>query len=346
MKFEPRMPPGALARRSTSARWRVTLVRVFCAASFAAMPLWAGANDAYPDKPIKLMVGYPPGGGTDILARLIGPRLAAELGQPVVIENRTGATGTIAAGLVTKAPPDGYTLLLGTNASNALAPAVIASLSYNPRTDFAPVAMLAAVPQMISVAADSPFKTLGEFMAYAKANPEKLFYGTPGNGSAPHLAGRLFETTTGISLVHLPYRGAGHAITDMIGGRTHVSFESTSSSSALIKSGRIRAVAVAAPQRLPQFPDVPTTAQAGLQGYEVSVWFGLFAPKGTPDAVVQRLHAAVNRSLAPSEVQAQIANAMASGVWTPMEPQAFSNFVVSEVDRYMRIAKQAGLVQE
>lgn len=333
MTFELKLQPGALARR------------MLCTA-LALLPLWAQANDAYPDKPIKLMVGYPPGGGTDILARLIAPKLAAELGQPVVIENRTGATGTIAAGLVTKAPPDGYTLLLGTNASNALAPAVIASLSYNPRTDFAPVAMLASVPQMISVAADSPFKTLAEFMANARANPGKLFYGTPGNGSAPHLAGRLFETTTGITLMHVPYRGAGHAITDMIGGRTHVSFESASSSSALIKSGRIRALAVASPQRLPQFPDVPTTAQAGLQGYEVSVWFGLFAPKGTPDAVVKRLHAAVNRALAPSEVQAQIASTMASGVWTPMEPQAFSNFVVSEVDRYMRVAKQAGIVPE
>ncbi|WP_159588244.1 Bug family tripartite tricarboxylate transporter substrate binding protein [Hydrogenophaga sp. BPS33] len=346
MMFEHMNPPRARARASRSERGWAAARRLLCAAVVAVAPLWAGAQGAYPDKPIKLMVGYPPGGGTDILARLIGPKLAAELGQPVVIENRSGATGTIAAGLVAKAPPDGYTLLLGTNASNALAPAVIASLSYDPRSDFAPVAMLASVPQMISVAADSPFKTLGEFMAHAKANPGQLFYGTPGNGSAPHLAGRLFETTTGITLMHVPYRGAGHAITDMIGGRTHVSFESASSSSALIRSGRIRALAVAAPQRLPQFPDVPTTSQAGLQGYEVSVWFGLFAPKGTPQAIVRRLHTAVNRALAPSDVQAQIANAMASGVWTPMEPREFSGFVVSEVDRYMRVAKQAGIVPE
>ena len=319
---------------------------LLCVLAVCAVHAPAIASDDYPSRPIKMMVGYPPGGGTDIVARLIGPRLAQELGQPVLIENRTGATGTIAAGMVAKAPPDGYTLLLGTNASNALAPSVIASLPYDPRNDFAPVAMLNAVPQMISVPADSPLRTLDELIRDARAHPGKLSYGTPGNGSAPHLAGRLFETLTQTTLLHVPYRGAGHAITDMIGGRTQVSFESASSSAALVKSGRIRALAVASRQRLPQFPELPTTAEAGLPGYVISVWFGIFAPRGTPPAVVQRVHAATARILAAPDFQAQLANTMISERTAAMSPAAFSAFVSSEIDRYAQIARQAGIKPE
>jgi len=306
-------------------------------------PLWA---QDYPARPIRLLVGYTTGGGTDILARLIQPKLSEVLGRPVVIENRPGASGTIAANVVAKAAPDGYTLLLGNNSSNAAVASVSANVPYNLRTDFTPVALSAMAPHVIAVATNSPLRSVSDLIAQAKANPGKLSYGSPGVGSAPHLAEQVFESIADVKLLHVPYRGAGSALTDLIAGQTQVSFDTSSSLLGLVKSGSIRVLSVASRRRLPQLPEVPTAVEAGIPGYIMSVWFGLFGPAGLPAPIVHRLKSAMDQVAADVPLREHIVATMASEPLEVIPTDAFRQFMLTEADRYDALVKRAGIKPE
>ena len=244
---------------------------------------------AWPDKPITFIVPFAAGGGTDAFARPLAAQLDTQLGKRVLIENRAGAGGTVGASLASKAAPDGYTFFMGA-AHHAIAPSLYPNLDYNFEKDFIAVALIARPPQVVVVNPDKvAAKTLAEFIAYAKANPGKLNYGSAGAGTTHHLAGELFKILTKTNIQHVPYRGAGPAMQDLIAGHVPVVFDGLGSSAAPIRAGQLRALAVAAPKRVPAFPDLPTAAEAGLPGYEVSTWYGLFAPKNTPPAIVQQM---------------------------------------------------------
>ena len=242
----------------------------------------------WPDKPITFIVPFAAGGGTDAFARPLAAQLDTQLGKRVLIENRAGAGGTVGASMASKAAPDGYTFFMGA-AHHAIAPSLYPNLDYNIEKDFIAVALIARPPQVVVVNPDKvAAKTLAEFIAYAKANPGKLNYGSAGAGTTHHLAGELFKILTKTNIQHVPYRGAGPAMQDLIAGHVPVVFDGLGSSAAPVRAGQLRALAVAAPKRVPAFPDLPTAAEAGLAGYEVSTWYGLFAPKNTPPAIVDR----------------------------------------------------------
>src|SRR5512145_2220166 len=254
--------------------------------------LFAGAAQAqdFPGKPIRMVVGFPPGGGTDVVARIIAPRYSELLGQSVVIENRPGATGTMAAGQVAKSAPDGYTIMMGHVSVNAIAPALFSNLQYDVVRDFAPIGIAAAVPHFVTVHPSMPASSLKELIAHLKAKPD-LTFPSAGNGSMPHLAGEIFRALAGVKMVHVPYKGTGQSMQDLLGGVHQVAFDTMPASAPHVRSGKLRALATSSATRLPAFPDVPTAEEAGLPGYQVTTWYGVFAPAGTPPAIVNRLHA-------------------------------------------------------
>lgn len=324
----------------------VLAVAAAWSAGAPADALAADAADAFPTRSIKIVVGFPPGGGTDIVARLLAPKLAASLGQPVIVENKPGATGPIAAAVVARAEPDGYTLLLGANSTNAIAPATLRQVGFDPIKDFAGISMLASVPHLVAVGATSPVKTLGELVARSKADAQGLAYGTPGNGSAPNIVGELFRQVSGARLTHVPYKGAGPALNDLIAGHVDVSFDTSASLNAHVRAGTVRALAVAAPARLPQFPDVPTAAEAGVKGFEVSTWMGLLAPSRTPRPVVNKLSIAVRAALNEPDVREALTQNVGSTGVVITAPDAFDGFVKSDVRRYAELVERLGIARE
>ncbi|MES2751378.1 MAG: tripartite tricarboxylate transporter substrate binding protein, partial [Pseudomonadota bacterium] len=244
---------------------------------------------SWPQKPIVFVVPFAAGGGTDAFARPLAAQLDTQLGTRVLIENRAGAGGTVGASQASKAAPDGYTFFVGA-AHHAIAPSLYPNLDYDIEKDFVPVALIARPPQVIVVNPDKvAAKTLAEFVAYIRANPDKLAYGSAGAGTTHHLAGELFKILTKTRILHVPYRGAGPAMQDLVAGHVPLVFDGLGSSAAQIRGGQLRALAVAAPKRVPAFPDVPTAAEAGVPGFEVSTWYGVFAPKNTPPAIVERM---------------------------------------------------------
>jgi tripartite-type tricarboxylate transporter receptor subunit TctC len=267
----------------------------------ASMPSQA---QSWPEKPITIIVPFPAGGGTDTFARPIAAQLDTQLGVRVLIDNRGGAGGTVGASAASRAAPDGYTFFIGA-AHHAIAPALYPKLDYNLETDFIPIGIIAEPPQVIVV---NPSKvqarTLKDFVAEAKANGGKMNYASAGNGTTHHLAGELFKLSSGTSIVHVPYRGAGPALQDLVSGQVDVMFDGLGSSAAQITGGSLRALAIAAPRRSSTIPDVPTAAEAGLPGYEVATWYGLFAPKGTPPAIIERMSRELRMALASPAVTA------------------------------------------
>src|SRR6185436_11372755 len=259
----------------------------------------------YPGKPVRMVVGFPPGGGTDVVARIIAPRYSELLGQSVVIENRPGATGTMAAGQVAKSAPDGYTIMMGHVSVNAIAPALFSNLQYDVIKDFAPIGIAAAVPHLVTVHPSVPAKSLKELIQFLKSKPD-LTFPSAGNGSMPHLAGEIFCALAGVKLVHVPYKGSGQSMQDLLGGQHLVAFDTMPASAPHVRSGRLRALATSSAARLPAFPDVPTAQEAGLPGYQVTTWYGVFAPAGTPSAVVNRLHADLVKAMQTPEVRAKL----------------------------------------
>ena len=296
----------------------------------------------YPGKPIRMVVGFPPGGGTDVVARILAPRMSELLGQPLVIENRPGATGTLAAGQVAKSPPDGYTIMMGHVSVNAIAPALFSNLSYDVLKDFAPIALAAAVPHIVTVHPSMPAQFLKELIAHLKSQPGKLTFPSAGNGSMPHLAGEIFKSLAGVQVMHVPYKGTGQSMQDLLGGQHLVAFDTMPAASPHVRSGKLRALAVSSSKRVPSFPDVPTAEEAGLPGYVVSTWYGLFAPAGTPGAIVNRLHAEAVKAMQTPDTKAKLDGIGAEGT-VSRSPEEFAALVRADTARYAKIVKEIGL---
>jgi len=305
--------------------------------------LFAGVAQAqdYPGKPIRMVVGFPPGGGTDVVARIIAPRYSELLGQGVVIENRPGATGTMAAGQVAKSAPDGYTIMMGHVSVNAIAPALFSNLPYDVVKDFAPIGIAAAVPHFVTVHPSVPAKSLSELVAYLKAKPD-LTFPSAGNGSMPHLAGEIFRSLAGVKMVHVPYKGTGQSMQDLLGGQHLVAFDTMPASAPHVRSGKLRALATSSAARLPAFPDVPTAEEAGLAGYQVTTWYGVFAPAGTPPAIVNRLHADLVKAMQTPDTRSKLEGIGADGT-VSRSPEEFAALVRADTARYAKIVKDIGL---
>lgn len=316
-------------------------VRTLMFAAVAGLASLSQAQAQWPQKPVTFIVPFAAGGGTDAFARPLAQQLDIQLGKRVLIENRAGAGGTVGASLASKAAPDGYTFFMGA-AHHAIAPSLYPNLDYDIEKDFIPVALIARPPQVIVVNPEKvTAKTLAEFITYLKANPDKVNYGSAGAGTTHHLAGELFKSLTGTKLLHVPYRGAGPAMQDLIAGHVPVVFDGLGSSAPQIKSGQLRALAIAAPKRVAAFPDIPTAAEAGLPGYEVATWYGLFAPKGTPPEVVERM---------TKELQAALQTASIKEAWErngsdvpDVSGAAFGKMVSSEVTRWRKVVTEAGV---
>ena len=306
----------------------------------AALPILPAParSQAWPTRPVRIVVGYAPGGVNDLLARLVGPFLAEKLGQAFPVENRPGAASNIATEAVARAAPDGYTLLL-VGSANAINATLYDKLSFDFAKDIVPVASLCSVPIALLVNPSVPAKTLPELIAYAKANPGKLSMASPGNGSPQHLAGELFKMMAGIDMVHIPYRGGGPAMTDLLSGQVQVSFGSVASSMQYIRSGQLRALGVTTTKRLDVLPDVQAIAEI-LPGYFAVGWYGLGAPTGTPAKVINRLNAAANAAIADPKIAARLAELGATPL--PGTPAEFGKLMVEETERWAKVVKFSG----
>jgi tripartite-type tricarboxylate transporter receptor subunit TctC len=295
--------------------------------------------DDYPARPIKWVVGYPAGGTTDILARLIGQWLSEHLGAQIIIENRPGAGNNIGTEAVINAPPDGYTVLL-VNPANGINASLYRKLNFDFIRDIAPVAGLTRVPNVMEVNPAVPAKTVQEFIDYAKANPGKINWASSGNGTSVHLSGEMFKMMTGVDLLHVPYRGAAPALTDLISGQVQVMFDNMPSSIEHIRAGKLRALGVTTSKRSPALPDVPTVADT-VPGYEASAWFGMGAPKETPPEVVNKLNKAINAALADPNIQARLADL--GGIVMAGTPADFGQVIVEETEKWAKVVKAAGV---
>jgi tripartite-type tricarboxylate transporter receptor subunit TctC len=312
-------------------------------AVLAAMTFVAGAAQAqaWPDKPITFIVPFPAGGGTDAFARPLAAQLGNALGKQIIIDNRGGAGGTLGAGLAARAPADGYNFFIG-GAHHAIAPSVYPKLDYDIEKDFIPVILIAQPPQVVVVnPTRTSATTLKQLIDEAKAKPGKLSYGSAGNGTSHHLAGELFKILTKTDIAHVPYRGAGPAMQDLVGGQgIEMIFDGLGSSAAQIKGGRIKPLAVAAEQRSPAFPDIPTAKEAGLDGYVVSTWYAMWAPKGTPQPVIERMTKEVQTAMATPELTEIWKN---NGSAVPnVAGAAFGTFLKAEIKRWAEVAKASG----
>ena len=299
---------------------------------------------AYPAKPVRLLVGFAPGGGTDIIARLLAQKLSISLGQQFVVENKAGATGMIAAKQVATAPADGYTLLMGHVNSQAIAPALMDKPLYDTVKDFAPVTYIGYVPNVLVVNAALPVKSVAELIALAKARPKGLSFASPGVGSTNHLAGEMLKLDSGAPLVHVPYKGSGPAIVDLLGGQVDMNFDAMSSVTQYLKANRMRALAVTTPQRDPDLPEVPTMAELGFKTFAITNWYGIVAPAGTPAAIVEKLHAELAKIVQLPDVARQLAEL---GVRREqMSPEQFAQFIRGEDAKYREIARRTGVHME
>jgi len=306
-------------------------------------PTLAQAAGTYPDKPITIVVPFPPGGSTDLLARKIGEAISGPLGQPVVVENRGGAGGTVGANYVAKSDPDGYTLLMGVTGSNAISAALRDDLPYNPVTDFAPVSIVISSPLVLVVNADSPYQSVQDVIDYAKANPDTFTHGTPGVGTSMHMAGELFALESGTKLVHVPYKGSAAALQDLLGGRIDAMFGDILVTSEYINSGRLRALGVTGTQEHYLLTGVLTIAEAGLPGYDAASWQGIFAPAGTPPEVLDKLYDAIAAALQTEDLQTLFKERgfLVEG----MPPAQSKDFIAAEVKKWTGVVDAAGLKQ-
>ena len=311
--------------------------------AFAAWLLFAGAALAqtYPVKPVKLLVPFPPGGNTDIVGRMIADKLSASFGQQVYVENRGGAGGTIGAEIAAKSPNDGYTLFFSTTGTLASAPSMQPNLRYDPIRDFAPIGTLANAPVVVFVRDDLPVRTLADLVNLAKAKPGTLKFGSAGTGHFVHIAGEMFKVAAGVDLLHVPYKGVNQALVDMLGGRIDVMFDAPAQYEPHLKSGKVRAIAVASRKRLARLPDVPTTAEAGLPGYVLASWFGLAAPAGTPAPIVHRVNAEVQKALtAPDVIEAMAKLGLEPGGGTP---EQYAAMIADDLAQWRAAVKAAGI---
>jgi tripartite-type tricarboxylate transporter receptor subunit TctC len=318
--------------------------RLFAAALLiAAAAAGPALAESFPTKPIKLVVGFPPGGINDIVARVVGQKLSESLGQPVIVDNRAGAGGTIGADSVAKAKPDGYTLLLGSVSNIAMAPSQYKALPYDPTKDFMPVALLASAPNILVVNPSLPVKSVKELIALAKQKPGQLSYASAGNGTSNHLTVELLKVLADIDLVHIPYKGDTPAVTDVIGGQVPMMFPTLPVALPHIKSGKLRAIAVSSAKPTSLMPGVPTVAESGgLPDFEVSVWVGILAPAGTPKDIVERISAELTKIVRLPEIRERLASLGAEPA--PMGPAQFTGYIKSETAKWSKVAQAAKIV--
>jgi tripartite-type tricarboxylate transporter receptor subunit TctC len=312
-------------------------------ALLAALALLPGAfaqGAPWPAKPIRFVVGFTAGGPSDVLARALGQKMAATLGQPIVIDNRPGAGGNSAAEAVAKSAPDGYTWLLGNNSILATNAALYGKLPFDPVRDFAPVGLVATQPNILVVNPAVPAHSVAELMALAKAKPGQLNFASSGAGAAAHLAGQLFKTAAGIDIVHVPYKGAQPALTDLMGGQVQMMFATSASALPYIRGGRLRALAVTSPRRMAELPAIPTMMEAGLPGFEAVSWHGIVVPAGTPASVIERIHLDLEAALATPEIRNEFRILGAEPA--PGSPQAFADYIKVETPKWSKVVKESG----
>ena len=311
---------------------------VLGAGLLASVP--AAAQAAYPSKPITMIVPFSAGGTTDILARIVGQALTAELGQSVIIDNRAGAGGNIGGQAAARSPADGYTLFMGTVGTHAINAALYKKMPFDPIKDFAPLTRVANVPNLLVANPAQPFRTVKELVAYAKAHPGQLNFGSSGNGSSIHLSGELFKTMAKVDMQHVPYKGSAPAVTDLLGNQIAIMFDNMPSAIQHVRSGKLHPIAVTTAKRSPELPDVPTIAEAGVPGYEATSWFGLFVPAGTPPAVVSKLNTAIVKVLAKADIKKKI-NEQGAEVYSET-PAQFSAFIQKESLKWGKVVRESG----
>ena len=307
---------------------------------FALAALPAYCQSPYPARAVRLIIPFPPGGGTDTMARSIAPKLSEFLGQQVVLENRGGAGANIGAEIAAKSPPDGYTLMLAT-ITNAIGATLYQKLNYDLVRDFAPVTQLATTPHVLVVHPSVPVKTVKDFTALAKSRPGQLSYSSSGSGSAAHLAGELYASLTGTKMVHIPYKGGGPSMIALVGGEVSVCFATMPSAVGYVRSGRLRGIAVTTDKRSPSMPELPTIAETGVKGYEAGSWYGLSAPAGTPKDIISRLHAETLKVVALPDVKDRLFNAGFEVVTST--PEQFAAFTRDEIQKWGKLVKSAGM---
>jgi tripartite-type tricarboxylate transporter receptor subunit TctC len=324
---------------------RPSLLTALVALGLNALAIQPAAAQAYPNRPVKIVIPFAPGGPTEFIIRLVADRLTAALGQAFVIENRPGgAGGTVGAKSVAVAEPDGYTLLFSSPGPLVTAAAVYKNLDYDPIKSFSPIAMVIYAPQMLVVHPSIPANSLPELVAYAKRNPGTITFGSSGYGTQPHMLGQMLRLMAGIDIIHVPYRGAGQSVTDLLAGQVQMIFETTAILLPHVQAGKLRALAVATETRSPLLPDVPTTAESGYPKLMASFWSGLLAPAGTPAGVVQKLNTTVNEILKSKEAQTGLARLSAEA--RIGSPQDFAAFIAAEAPRWTAIANETGIKVE
>jgi len=316
-----------------------------CIARLAAIALFAltavaARGDTFPSRPIRIVVPFAAGGATDLIARVVGQKLTESMGQAVVVENRPGASGMIGADLVAKAPPDGYTLLMASTAEIAINPSLYSKMSYDPQKDLAPITLAGVTPLILVVNPASPLHSVADIVKKAKAHPGTISFASAGNGSVQHLSGELVKVLTSTDMVHVPYKGAAPALTDVLSGQVTMFFSGMPPAMPHVKSGKLRALAVTTPKRSPAAPDVPTMAEAGVQGFDISNWFGLLAPAGTPPGILDKLHDEAVKALMQPTVKERLAEQGAEVVADSREH--FGAFIKAEADKYAKLIKVSG----
>ena len=326
-----------VARHLRHASYAFTIAAGAC---LGLLPGSLALAQTYPAKPVRMVVPFPPGGSLDHAGRLIAQRLTDAWGQSVIVENKPGAGGNIGADFVAKSAPDGYTILLGALSTHAVNPSLYAKMPYDAAKDFAPITLIAVTPNVLVVNAASPVNNVKEFIAYAKANPGKLAFGSGSNGSAGHLAGELFKVETGTDAVHVPFKGGAPATQALLASDTQFMFDNLANAMAQVKAGKLKALAVTTAERSKLVPDLPTMAEAGLPGFDISTWYGFFAPAGTPSAIIAKWNAEVARILNAPDVRAKL---MADGAEpAPNTPEQFAQMIARELTKYARIVKMSG----
>jgi tripartite-type tricarboxylate transporter receptor subunit TctC len=318
---------------------RATLATGLAALAILGLVTCAGAQD-YPNRPITLVVPFPPGGSTSIVARIIADKMSESLGQQIVIDNRGGAGGTIGSRAVAKSPGDGYTILLGYTGTLAIGPSLYPNVGYDPRKDFAPIGMIGHAPNSLVVHPSFPARSVKELVDYAKANPGKVQYGSAGVGTVSHVSGEYFASAAGLTLAHVPYRGTGPALADLLGGHIPIAFAPIPATHANIDSGKLRGLAVTSGKRSSLVPDIPTIAESGVPEFEASLYYGLVAPPGTPRPIIARLNKELNTALASEDVRKRLATDGAEPV--PGSPEDYARHIDQDETKWSKVVKSSG----